>query len=211
MGYDLDTMTDAELLRAWHGGDRAAGETLFERHYDGVSRFFRNKVPEPADLVQRTFLACLEQVERFRGEASFRTFLFAIANNLLRKHYRALAGPRGKVELGTVSAEDLRQSPSRELVVGEEKRLLLRALRRLPVDQQVLLELHYWEQLKVGELAGVLGVPEGTVKTRMRAARLRLEGLIEELAGSPSLGRSTVTRLDEWAEGLRERLVAPRG
>jgi RNA polymerase sigma-70 factor (ECF subfamily) len=204
----LDAMTDAELLRAWHGGDRAAGEALFGRHYDGVSRFFRNKVPEPADLVQRTFLACLEQVERFRGEASFRTFLFAIANNLVRKHYRALAGPRGNVELGTVSAADLQQSPSRELVASEEKRLLLRALRHLPVDQQILLELHYWEQLKMSELAEVLGAPVGTIKTRMRAARHRLEELIAELAGSPSLGHSTVTRLDEWAEGLRERLGA---
>jgi RNA polymerase sigma-70 factor (ECF subfamily) len=204
-------VTDSELLRAWHGGDRAAGEALFERHYDSVSRFFRNKVPEPMELVQRTFLACLEQIDRFRGNASFRTFLFAIATNLLRKHYRALAGPRGEVELGTVSVEDLRQSPSRELAVGEEKRLLLHALRRLSVDQQALLELHYWEQLKVGELAEVLGIPVGTVKTRMRAARQRLEALIEELAASPSLGRSTVTRLDEWAEALRGRLVGPRG
>jgi hypothetical protein len=45
----------------------------------------------------------------------------------------------------------------------------------------------------------------------MRAARQRLEALIEELAASPSLGRSTVTRLDEWAEALRGRLVGPRG
>lgn len=205
----IGCVTDAELLRAWHGGDRAAGEALFERHYEPVRRFFRNKVREPAELVQRTFIACLEHAERFRGDASFRTFLFAIANNLLRKHYRELAGPRGKVELGTVSAEDLRQSPSRELQVNEEKRLLLRALRRLSIDQQVLLELHYWEELKVSELAEVLGVPVGTVKTRMRVARQRLEALIGELAATPSVGQSTVTRLDEWAEGLRDHLRRP--
>ena len=204
-------MTDAELLRAWHGGDRAAGEALFERHYESVSRFFRNKVPEPADLVQRTFLACIENVDRFRGDASFRTFLFAIATNVLRKHYRMLGGPRGKVELRSLSVEALQQSPSRELAVHEERRLLLRALRCLTIDQQILLELHYWEQLKVGELAEVMGVPVGTVKTRMRAARQRLEVLIAELAASPTLGQSTLGRLDEWAEGLRKQLASPPG
>ncbi|MEX1363975.1 MAG: RNA polymerase sigma factor [Nannocystaceae bacterium] len=197
-------MKDAELLAAWHGGDRAAGEALFERHYDGVSRFFRNKVAEPADLVQRTFLACLENVDRFRGDASFRTFVFAIANNVLHKHFRMRGGPRGKVDLGTVSAEDLGDSPSRVLVDGEQKQLLLRALRRLSVEQQVLLELHYWEQLKVTELAEVLTLPVGTVKTRLRAARKRLEVLIGELASTPDLGPSTVSQLDVWARDLRE-------
>ena len=199
-------MSDAELLRAWHAGDRDAGEALFERHYDGVSRFFRNKVAEPADCVQRTFVACLENIERFRGDASFRTFLFSIATNVLRKHYRARSGPRGKVDLGTVSAEDLNPSPSRVLAGNNEKRLLLRALRRLSVDQQVLLELHYWEHMKITELSQVLDTPPGTIKTRMRTARKRLEQLIAELAEEPGLVQSTMTRLDQWAEELREQL-----
>lgn len=187
---------DEELLRRWHSGDRCAGEALFERHYDAVSRFFRNKVDEPRDLVQRTFLACLENIEGFRRDASFRTFLFAIANNVLRKHFRARSGPRGKVDLGTVSAADLQPSPSRVVAETNEKRLLLRALRRLSVDQQVLLELHYWEHMKVAELAAVLDLPVGTVKTRMRAARRRLEELLAELTSSPGLLQSTVSELE---------------
>lgn len=203
-------MTDAELLRAWHGGggggDRSAGEALFERHYESVSRFFRNKVAEPADLVQRTFLACLENIDRFRGDASFRTFLFAIATNVLRKHYRANAGPRGKVDLGSVSIEALEPSPSRIVANTHEKRLLLRALRRLTMDQQILLELYYWEQMKITELAAILELPIGTVKTRMRTARRQLEEHIEVLAAAPGLVNSTVTRLDEWARQLRDQL-----
>lgn len=198
-------MSDAELLRAWHAGDKNSGEMLFEKHYEGVSRFFRNKVPEPSDLVQRTFLACLENIERFRGDASFRTFLFAIATNVLRKHYRANAGPRGKVDLGIVSVEDLEPSPSRIVASTAEKRLLLLALRRLSVNDQILLELHYWELLKVDELAQVLETPPGTIKTRMRAARKRLKELIGQLAASPGLIESTVTNLDEWADQLREQ------
>lgn len=194
---------DEPLLRAWREGDRKAGEALVDRHFAALRRFFRTKVPEPADLVQRTFLACLEHLDRFRGDSSFRSFLFAIAHNLLRKHYREQAGPRGKVDLGTVSAEELQPSPSQVLAASNEKRLLLRALRRLSVEQQVLLELHYWERLKLAELAVVLELPVGTVKTRMRAARKRLEALIAELSASPGLLESTLTHLDEWARGLR--------
>lgn len=174
------------------------------RHYESVARFFRNKVAEPADMVQRTFLACVEGIDRFRGDASFRTFLFAIATNVLRKHYRACSGPRGRVDLGTVSAEDLEPSPSRALAERNERRLVRRALRHLPVEEQTLLELHYWEQLKVAELAAVLEIPVGTVKTRMRAARRRLEALIAELAASPGLVESTLSHLDAWAAGLRD-------
>ena len=50
---------DGALVDAWRSGDRAAGKRLFERHYSGVARFFRNKVGEgEGDLIQRTFLAC---------------------------------------------------------------------------------------------------------------------------------------------------------
>jgi DNA-directed RNA polymerase specialized sigma24 family protein len=53
--------TDIELLEAWRGGDRRAGEQLFERHYAAVARFFRNKLEFGVDdLIQRTFLACVE-------------------------------------------------------------------------------------------------------------------------------------------------------
>lgn len=194
---DEQGRSDGELLRAWHQGDKNAGQALFRRHYDAVSRFFRNKVPEPKDFVQRTFLACLENAGRFRGDSSFRTFLFAIANNVLRKHYRSQRGPRGKVDLGTVSVEDLGQSPSRVVAESEQKRLLLRALRRLNVDHQVPLELHYWEHLKMVEIAEVLELPVGTVKTRIRAAKQRLRELVEELASSPGLLHTTITRLEQ--------------
>lgn len=197
MTGDAAEPTDLELLRAWRQGDKRAGERLIRRHHQSVHRFFSNKVTEPRDLVQKTFLACVENVDRFRGDASFRTFLFSIAHNVLRKHFRAQAGPRGKVEFGTVSVIDLQQSPSEVLADTTDKRLLLRALRHLSVEQQELLELHYWEQLKTAEIARVLEIPEGTVKTRMRAARKLLEALIERLASEPGLVQSTLKSLDE--------------
>ncbi|MCH9680961.1 MAG: sigma-70 family RNA polymerase sigma factor, partial [Deltaproteobacteria bacterium] len=142
-----------------------------------------------------TFLSLQEHADRFRGDASFRTFLFAIAKNVLLKFFRSGSGPRGKVELGTVSVVDMGQSPSRIVADNERRQLLLTALRHLTLDQQTILELHYWEDMKVAELAAVMELPLGTVKTRMRAARKRLEALIEELAGSAHLLHATLSDL----------------
>jgi RNA polymerase sigma-70 factor (ECF subfamily) len=83
--------SDRELLDAWREGDKDAARQLLDRHYGPLDRFFRNKVgAEAADLVQRTMLVCVESRDRFRGEASFRTDLFAIARNELRAHVRGL-------------------------------------------------------------------------------------------------------------------------
>lgn len=87
----------------------------------------------------------------------------------------------------------------------EEERLLLAALRRIPVDCQVVLELHYWEEMSLTMCAEVLDVPVGTVKSRLRRARARLDVELRQLAEGPVL-EATVSRLDEWAAGLRKQL-----
>jgi RNA polymerase sigma-70 factor (ECF subfamily) len=200
--------SDLELLDAWRAGDRKAGEVLFDRHFDAIARFFRNKVAEAADdLVQQTFLGCLEARDRFRGHSSFRTFLFAIAHNVLGKHWRGRKGDDA-VDLGTHSVHDLAPGLATVLGRAQEQRLLADALRRLPLELQVALELHYWEKLTAAEIGEVIGAPEGTIKTRIRRARELLEAKIAELAASPDLRNSALAGLDEWAAGLREHVLA---
>ncbi|MEM9452797.1 MAG: sigma-70 family RNA polymerase sigma factor [Myxococcota bacterium] len=196
---------DEELLLAWRSGERDAGEALFERHYAKIALFFQNKVAEPEDLIQRTFLACVESADRFRVNSSFRAYLLGIAVNVLRNHYRRLNGPRNHTAL-QISMEDMGQTPSQIISYQEEERLLLAALRRLPIERQLLLELFYWEQMKTHELAEVLGWPVGTVRDRLRRARKHLEEHLTTLAESKTRLDSTVTRLDEWVEKLRLRL-----
>jgi RNA polymerase sigma-70 factor (ECF subfamily) len=88
------------------------------------------------------------------------------------------------------------------IAAREEQRLLLRALRKIPVDDLVAVELHYWRGLTGRELAAVWGVPEGTARTRLRRARLVLEAKIEALAASPSECTSTLSGLDGWLASL---------
>jgi RNA polymerase sigma-70 factor (ECF subfamily) len=204
-------VSDVALVDAWKSGDPRAGEALFERHYDGVARFFRNKVGDVAanDLIQRTFLACFEGFARYRGEASFRTYVFAIAYNLLCKHFTAQR--RCPIEFGTVSAYDLGDSPSEVMAVRSEQRLLLAALRRIPLEYQALLELHYWEQMTAAEAALALAIPEGTAKTRLRRGRQLLAAELAALADSPALLTSTISDLEAWARELRERVLPGAG
>lgn len=166
------------LLDRWRGGDTAAGEALFERYFDAVVRFFRNKLPDGTDdLVQRTFLACVEGRDRLREDASFRSYLFGVAHNLLRKHFHAIhVDP---IDFTERSVSDLRPSPSTIVAKNRTHHLLLESLRCVPLDYQTALELHYWEGLTAAEIAVVTDVPVGTAKTRLRRGR---ELLLERLA-----------------------------
>lgn len=172
---------DDTLLAGWRSGDRGAGEQLFERHYERVDRFFTNKVSDPQDLTQRTFLACLESVERYREGRSFRAYLLGIAWNVLRNHLRRLHARASPVALETSSIRDLGQTPSELAAIDEEKQRVRLALQRLPVEQQTALELYMWEELTMREISNVLGWPEGTVKDRLRRAKHRLGELVEDL------------------------------
>ena len=200
-------MGDAECLRAWAAGDREAGEELFERHFEAVARFFRNKCDrDHDDLIQATFLGCVESVARFREDSSFRTFLFAIARNVLSKYYRSKRRERARLDFGSVSAADLGASPSAWMEQGEGARTMLHALRRIPLDSQIALELHYWEGMTGQQIAEVLDIPLGTAKTRLRRARQLLETELARFSNGELKAGYTNTDLDAWARGLRDRL-----
>ncbi|MEM7158213.1 MAG: sigma-70 family RNA polymerase sigma factor [Myxococcota bacterium] len=195
---------DEELYRAWCNGDREAGAQLFERYFTTVLRFFRNKVPDGTeDLVQQTFLACLESRGRFAARGHFRAFLLGIAKNLLYRRYRAKASDR-ETDLGSLSVMQLAPGMSTALHERNEHRLLLDGLRALPLDEQVVLELYFWERMTAGEIATALDEPEGTIRTRIRRAKQRLSKAVPRLArATPNLSREPAD-LERWAESVRE-------
>ena len=123
---------DVELLEAWQGGDRAAGKELFERYYALLVRFFANKIGgDPMDLVQETFLGCVAGQTRLRDRRNFRSFLFGIAYNQLRKYYERQRAHQERVDPSSDSVADLAPGPSSLLTEGAEQKLLLDALRRI--------------------------------------------------------------------------------
>lgn len=198
--------SDIDLLDAWRDGDPRAGNELFNRHFDSVCRFFANKAAnEVDDLIQRTFLACVEGRDRFRGDASFRGYLFGVARNVLRRYYRDKRYHDQRFDPLLVSVHDLGPGPSLLIAEKREQELLLAALRRLPMDHQITLELYYWESMSGSELAQVLDIPEGTVRGRIRRAKQLLEATLAELAESPLQLESTIANLEGWARSLRDK------
>ncbi len=203
---DEATATDIELLEAWRGGSESAGNQLVRRHFASVSRFFRNKVPDQrADLMQRTFLACVESRDRVPDGLPFRVYLLGIARRVLAQHFRRLAREKG-IRGGASQLFDLAGSPSAVMADKQEQQVLLRALRELELDLQIVLELYYWEQLSTAEIGTVLEIPAGTVKSRLHRARGQLKAAIESVAQDSALAESTVQNLELWAKSLRRYL-----
>jgi len=197
---------DLELLDAWRDGDDAAGEALFDRHFEPIYRFFCNKVGRDVDdLVQQTFLGCLEARTRMRGDASFRTFLFAVARNQLLRHREGRYGGHEGPDFQDSRVADLDASPTQLVVEHEQQALLLRALRRLPIDLQIAVELFYWESLPSADLAVVLEIPHGTVRSRLRRARELLREEVERLTDDPALAQSTLGDFERWMTSVRRK------
>ena len=204
---------DSVLLERWRGGDKRAGEALFERHFDSVYRFFDRKVhrgesgTDVGDLVQRTFLGCIEAKDRFAGLASFRTYLFAIARNELFGHFRARK--RGAlVDFGVSSLAELSPSPSAIARQRDARGVLLECLGALPLELQLTLELRFWEEQSGPELAAILELPEGTVRSRLRRAltELRESILAREEGAATALLPVGEEDLEVWAARLRGQI-----
>jgi RNA polymerase sigma-70 factor (ECF subfamily) len=201
---------DLELLRAWGEGDDQAGSVLVRRHFDTIARFFETKVEDnAADLIQRTFLACVRARDRAHEIEGFKAYLLAIARRQLMEHLRTKYRHAEHFQPLMVSVHDLGQTPSQAVAARQEGRLLLRALQRLPIEMQMTVELHYWEHLTEPQIAHVLDIPRGTVKSRLFRARELLREHIERLASSASLAESTLGGLDRWARELRDVIGTP--
>jgi RNA polymerase sigma-70 factor (ECF subfamily) len=197
--------SDAALLAAWRDGDSRAGSQLFDRHYARLARFFKNKVgDEIYDLIQQTMLTCLEHRDQLRDDARFAPFILGVARNVLLHHYRTRARKHDKLDFDASSIADLCVGGTTIIARRQRDRVLLEALRHLSVEDQILLELYYWEELPGAALAELYAVPEGTIRTRLRKARHALERALPRVARTLGVAMTdSVDNLDAWAREVR--------
>ncbi|MEM6290711.1 MAG: sigma-70 family RNA polymerase sigma factor [Myxococcota bacterium] len=195
---------DFELLEQWRGGSTAAGSQLLQRYFDNLYRFFSSKVDdEVEDLIQLTMLACVRYQRSLERVQSFRAYLFTVARNELFRHLRGRA-KRDVVDFGTASVVDLGISPTSIVARRQQQARLVTALRGLPVELQLLLELHYWEGLSTSELADVVDAPQGTVKSRLRRAKAQLAELLASDANPEFVDpRGGDAALASWVKAMR--------
>jgi RNA polymerase sigma-70 factor (ECF subfamily) len=113
-----------------------------------------------------------------RGEASFRTYLFTIARHELYRFFRQRSQQRDRLDFGVSSLFDLETSATGKLQRQERKLALERALAQLSLDDQMMLELFYTEELDSRALAQVFGIEPASVRSRLHRARAELERLM---------------------------------
>lgn len=147
-----------------------------------VERFFVNKVAEPEaveDLMHDTFVRFFQRrAEANAGDRAIMCpgpFLIGIAKKVLFEYWRARSKRERIDEIGDVSIADLSQGLPSKVSRAEKLQLVRELLRELPLSQQLVLELHYWQGVPYMEIASLLEVPLGTVATWARAGRKKLE------------------------------------
>jgi RNA polymerase sigma-70 factor (ECF subfamily) len=130
-----------------------------------------------------------------------------IARHELHRHLRQRRRDGDRLDFATISIADLQTTPGTRLARNEDHRRLLEALRGLPLEQQTLLELHYWEEMEISELAEVFAAPAATIRTRLHRARRALRDRMESAAAAPPGALATLEGLDTWARevGLEGR------
>ncbi len=194
---------DDDLLRAWRAGDGSAGDTLVQRHYASVRRFFDLRVPEVAeDMTQLAFLACVEGRERLRDEAGFRPYMFGVARRLLLRHLRGEERFERMAQFRAAQGPDTTLTPSGVVALRQEHRLLLRAYAELTPDEQIALQMFYWEGLANAEIAAVLEISVTAVTTRISRARQRLRREIENIRARADVRASLLADLEGWTRSV---------
>jgi len=168
---------DLELLERWRSGDNTAGEALFARYFDSLCGFFATKCNDTDELVQRTLVACLKAKEQFRQQSSFRTYVFTVARNELYHYFRKLRRDEERLDFSVTSVAELVTTPATRLARDAERRRIIEILRTLPLEQQTLLELHYWEDMDMAALAEVFETTPGNIRVRLHRARKALKDL----------------------------------
>ena len=171
---------DLTLLKRWCNGSDDAGDQLLRRCFPLLYRFFINKVGDDTDdLVQQTLMGCMRHKEAILERGAFRLYLLQIARSRLYDHLRGLQRRHGRLEPDFSRLSVLDAGTSFTSRLGRERAAfqVRGVLRKLPVDLQIVVELHYWEEQSTSEIAEVLEIPQGTVKSRLRRAREALEGL----------------------------------
>ena len=173
---------DRELVERWRSGETEAFATLVRRHQRCVFGLLLRMLgdrDEAADAAQDAFLNLHRHGHRFRRESRFSTFLYRVAVNAALNRRRSLGRRRAHVDaygaaqsLGHVGATP-GPNPEQALARDELRERLSRELRELPENLSAPVVLYDIEGLSYGEIAEILEVAEGTVKSRIHRARRR--------------------------------------
>jgi len=174
--------SDESLIGRIAQGDRLAMQVLYGRHHVRVYRFALRLVRKEQvaeDLISEVFLDVWRQAGKFEGRSAVSTWLLAITR------FKALSALRKKkdAELDDEAAaaiEDTADNPEVAIAKKDTGNVLRNCLSRLSQEHREIVDLVYYHEKSVEEVAGIVGIPENTVKTRLFYARKKLAELLKE-------------------------------
>jgi len=194
LGRDEIELPDADrrLVERFLRGDAHAFEVLFRKHQSyafNVAYGLVGNSDDAADITQEAFLRVHRNMERFRGDASFTTWLYRVVVNLaiteLRRRTRSRTLLMEDIAPADAwrSEEEVDDTPALHLELDEERETVQQVLKHLPADYRAVLVLRHFQQLAYEEMCQVLGLTMSQVKTRLHRARRmfkeRYQGLVE--------------------------------
>jgi RNA polymerase sigma-70 factor (ECF subfamily) len=177
----MQSTSDDVLIGRIATGDRLAMQVLFARHHVRVYRFVLRLVRDESvaeDLISEVFLDVWRRAGRFEGRSQVSTWLLAIAR------FKALSALRRRSdeELDDETAEaieDTSDDPEVALDKKDKSAAIRKCLQKLSAEHREIIDLVYYHEKSVEEVAKIVGIPENTVKTRMFYARKRLAELLK--------------------------------
>lgn len=204
-----DNLPDSLLVAKAKSGDWSAFECLFWRYHERIYTFVWHYLRHPQaseDATQEVFVRAWEQLPRLKNNDAFVTWLHQIARHLCLDLLRRQAWEvpfdgtgsgndeeehEGDWEISSVAEETMlpTEDPEQQVLHNELKQAVHCAVGRLSPPLREVIVLHYFEDLSVAEIAQILGVPVGTVLSRLARARQALQKHLESLLGMPKGGR----------------------
>ena len=177
----MQATSDEALIARIASGDRLAMQVLFARHHVRIYRFVLRLVRDQwkaEDLISEVFLDVWRQADRFEGRSAVSTWLLAIAR------FKALSALRRKPEEGldedaALEIEDLADNQEVTLEKKDRSAVIRKCLMGLSAEHREIIDLVYYHEKSVEEVAKFVGIPENTVKTRMFYARKKLAEMLK--------------------------------
>lgn len=178
----MQTSSDEVLISRIANGDRLAMQVLFARYHVRVFRFVLRLVRNEAtaeDVISEVFIDVWRQAAKFEGRSAVSTWMLSIAR------FKALSALRRKPEQEldeetAAAIEDHSDDPEVTLAKKDKSAVLRECLTALTAEHREIVDLVYYHEKSVEEVARIVGIPEATVKTRMFYARKKLSELLKE-------------------------------
>jgi len=180
--------TPDSLIAQCLSGDQVAWESIVRQNWRkvfNVAYKFVGKHDEAEDLTQDIFLKIFKALKTFDRRANFQTWIISISRNLCIDHYRSVRKERQmiarEVDTGDLQPASLERGPYQAVEHGDLRTLLRQALQTLPVTLRTAVILRDLHELSYQEIADQLGLPEGTVKSRINRGRIELARQLKRL------------------------------